>query len=141
MTLSATKTGYITLFKSVTVTSDTTLDFDVGSGAKRLSSGQQQKLALARALLKRADLLVLNRPLSSLDGESQRETIVRVLASRAALGIERQTIFWVLSHAEHAELFDRRLEFKDGRMITNSTGAETRPHESDAARDDAEVAG
>ena len=117
------------------------LDFDVGSGAKRLSSGQQQKLALARALLKRADLLVLNRPLSSLDGESQRETIVRVLASRAALGIERQTIFWVLSHAEHAELFDRRLEFKDGRMITNSTGAETRPHESDAARDDAEVAG
>ncbi|MCP3056938.1 ABC transporter transmembrane domain-containing protein [Aurantimonas marianensis] len=94
------------------------LDFDMGSGAKRLSSGQQQKLALARALLKRADLLVLNRPISTLDGDSQRATIERVLASREALGAERQTIFWVLSHAEHAELFDRTVEFRDGRMTT-----------------------
>ena len=37
MTLSATKTGYITLFKSVTVTSDTTLDFDVGIETRNIS--------------------------------------------------------------------------------------------------------
>jgi putative ABC transport system ATP-binding protein len=92
------------------------LDFDIGSGAKRLSAGQQQKLALARALLKRPDLLVLNRPLSALDGDSQQATIGRVLASREALGVPRQTVFWVLSHAEHAHFFDRTLEFRDGRM-------------------------
>ena len=37
MTLSATKTGYITLFKSVTVTSDETLDFDVGRETRNIS--------------------------------------------------------------------------------------------------------
>ncbi|HDZ74214.1 MAG TPA: ATP-binding cassette domain-containing protein [Aurantimonas coralicida] len=95
------------------------LDFDIGSGAKRLSSGQRQKLALARALLKRADLFVLNRPISALDGDSQRATIERVLASREALGAERQTVLWVLSNAEHAELFDRTIEFRDGRMTTS----------------------
>ena len=37
MTLSATKAGYITLFKSVTVTSDATLDFDVGRETRNIS--------------------------------------------------------------------------------------------------------
>ena len=97
------------------------LAFDIGSGAKRLSAGQQQKLALARALIKRSDLLVLNRPLSALDGATQRETIERVLASRQTLAIEGQTILWVLSNAEHAELFDRILTFGDGKLIEDRT--------------------
>jgi putative ABC transport system ATP-binding protein len=95
---------------------DIGLGFDIGSGGKRLSAGQQQKLALARALLKRPDLLVLNRPLSALDGETQQATIARVLASREALGVTRQMVFWVLSHADHALQFDRTLQFRDGRM-------------------------
>ena len=37
MTLSAAKTGYTTLFKSVTVTSDTPLDFDVGRETRNIS--------------------------------------------------------------------------------------------------------
>jgi hypothetical protein len=37
MTLSATKTGYVTFFKSVTVTSDTTLDFDIGIETSNIS--------------------------------------------------------------------------------------------------------
>ncbi len=37
MTLSATKTGYVTFFKSVTVTSDTTLDFDIGIETRNIS--------------------------------------------------------------------------------------------------------
>ena len=97
------------------------LAFDIGSGAKRLSAGLQQKLALARALLKRSDLLVLNRPLSALDGETQRETIGRVLASRKSLGIEAQSILWVLSNAEHAELFDRIVTFGDGKLTDDRT--------------------
>jgi len=36
MTLSATRFGYTTLFKSVTVTSDTTLDFDVGRETRNI---------------------------------------------------------------------------------------------------------
>ena len=37
MTLSATKTDYITLFKSVTVIADTTLDFDIGIETRNIS--------------------------------------------------------------------------------------------------------
>ncbi|NDW04730.1 ABC transporter transmembrane domain-containing protein [Jiella pacifica] len=95
---------------------DLGLSFDIGSGAKRLAAGQQQKLTLARALLKRPDLLVLNRPLSALDGESQRRITAAVLKSRQELGVDRQTIVWVLAHAEHADLFDRRITFREGRM-------------------------
>ena len=36
------------------------LEFSVGVGGARLSQGQRQKLAIARALLKRPDLLILN---------------------------------------------------------------------------------
>src|SRR3546814_17718942 len=36
------------------------LDFNVGIGGSRLNAVQRQKLALARALLKRPDLLVAN---------------------------------------------------------------------------------
>ena len=45
------------------------LAFDIGSGAKRLSLAQQQKLALGRALVKRPDLLIVNRALAALDAQ------------------------------------------------------------------------
>ena len=106
------------------------LDFDIGSGAKRLSGGQQQKLALARALLKRADLLVLNRPLSALDGHSQQAIIERTLSARQALNIPDQTIVWVLSHGEQSALFDRTLEFVDGQMREPANEAEPKRAES-----------
>ena len=95
---------------------DLGLGFDIGSGAKRLSASQQQKLTLARALLKRPDLLVLNRPLSALDGETQRRITAAVLKSRQELGVAGQTIVWVLAHSEHADLFDRSITFREGRM-------------------------
>ncbi|MBP0617190.1 ABC transporter ATP-binding protein [Jiella mangrovi] len=101
------------LFK---VVFDLGLDFDIGSGAKRLSAGQQQKLTLARALLKRPDILVLNRPLSALDGETQRRITHAVIEARRTLDVPRQVILWVLGHADHADLFDRVIEFREGRL-------------------------
>ncbi len=47
------------------------LDHSVGVGGARLSASQRQKLALARALLRRPALLILNEATSSLDGASQ----------------------------------------------------------------------
>lgn len=104
---------------------DLGLSFDIGSGAKRLSAGQQQKLTLARALLKRPDLLVFNRPLSALDGETQRRITLAVIKSRSSLDTPGQTILWVLTHADHADLFQRTVEFREGRMQgLESAGAE-----------------
>ena len=47
------------------------LDFHVGAGGKRLTAAQRQKLALARALMRRSDYYLFNRPLSALDTRTQ----------------------------------------------------------------------
>ena len=47
------------------------LDYDVGVGGAKLSAVQRQKVALARCLLKRPDLLILNDALSPLEPAAQ----------------------------------------------------------------------
>jgi ATP-binding cassette subfamily C protein CydD len=50
----------------------------VGEGGERLSGGQAQRLALARAFLKDAPVLVLDEPTAQLDPESE-EAVVRAM--------------------------------------------------------------
>jgi putative ABC transport system ATP-binding protein len=92
------------------------LAFDIGSGAKRLSHAQQQKLALARALVKRPDLLVVNRALAALDANAQDATVTRVLDFARAPGGPGFAVFWVLSHPGSGQWFDRVLTFENGRI-------------------------
>lgn len=95
------------------------LGFDVGSGGKRLSVAQRQKLGLARALLKRPDFLILNRPLTALDGPVQRELAERVLehATGGPGGGHRCAVFWVVSQPDMARSFDRVVVFENGQMV------------------------
>jgi putative ABC transport system ATP-binding protein len=95
------------------------LAFDIGSGAKRLSLAQQQKLALGRALAKRPDLLVVNRALAALDANAQDATVTRVLDFARASGGPGFAVFWVLSHPGSGQWFDKVVTFENGR-ITNS---------------------
>ncbi len=92
------------------------LSFDVGSGAKRLSLAQQQKVSLARALIKRPDLLVVNRALTALDANAQDATVTRVLDFARGLGDPGMTVFWVLGHPGSGQWFDRVLTFENGRI-------------------------
>jgi len=101
------------------------LGFDIGSGAKRLSLAQQQKLALGRALLKRPDLLIVNRALAALDANTQDAIVTRVLdCARAAEGPGFAT-FWVLGHASSGQWFDRVLTFENGRIVKTEQRAPT----------------
>jgi len=47
------------------------LQFQVGSKGDRLSGGQRQKLAIARAFLKKPKILIMDEATSALDNQSQ----------------------------------------------------------------------
>ncbi len=70
------------LMREVLSTLELTLDLDrdLGEGAGALSAGQRRRLALARCLLRRPTLLVLDEPTAHLDARSE-EIVRRVIAS------------------------------------------------------------
>jgi putative ABC transport system ATP-binding protein len=96
------------------------LDFDVGSGGKRLTIVQRQKLNLARALMKRADYMVFNRPLLGLDHRFQ-DQIVRTVLGELHGDDYNPAVIWVLSNPTLAELFDRVLVFDHGALVESGT--------------------
>jgi putative ABC transport system ATP-binding protein len=91
------------------------LDFDVGTGGKRLTLAQRQKLALARALLRRSDYFVFNRTLAALDQRTREQIVENVLAIKSRLGTNA-AIIWVLSDNKLSRHFDRVIVF-DGPAV------------------------
>lgn len=87
-------------------------DTVVGENGIRISGGQQQRLSIARALLKNSPILILDEATSSLDTESEREVqeaINRLMQNRTTLVIAHR-----LSTITHA---DRIVTMSDGQII------------------------
>jgi|SRR5690625_1890214 len=66
------------------------LETQVGENASQLSGGQRQRLAIARALIKDAPILILDEATSALDNESERQvqaSLERLMAGRSTLVI------------------------------------------------------
>lgn len=78
------------------------LDTKLGDGGGGLSGGQRQRLAIARAVLKDAPVLILDEATSALDNES--EAAIQASLDSAAVGRTTLVIAHRLSTVERADL-------------------------------------
>jgi subfamily B ATP-binding cassette protein MsbA len=91
-------------------------DMVIGEGGHQLSGGQRQRLAIARALLKNAPMLILDEATSHLDTESEllvQRAIYNLMEGRTALVIAHR-----LSTVVRA---DRILVLEQGRIVEEGT--------------------
>lgn len=88
------------------------LDTRIGEQGLSLSGGQRQRLALARAIIGRPPILVLDDPLSALDVHT--EGLVQA-ALRPLLA--SSTVFLVVHRPSTVALADRSILLDDGRLV------------------------
>ncbi len=87
------------------------LDYHVGVGGARLASGDRQKIGMARAILKRPAVLILDQCVANLDPASQKRVLDNILEHRRG-----RSVFWTLQRAELAERFGHALVLERGRV-------------------------
>ena len=80
----------------------------------KMSGGQQQRAAIARALINKPKLILADEPTGNLDSETT-ERIYRLMRD---LNEELDTTFLIVTHDRKvAEQTDRIIEIRDGRII------------------------
>jgi ATP-binding cassette subfamily C protein CydD len=102
---------------------------EIGEQGGRLSAGQLQRLALARAFLKDAPLLILDEPTSHLDPESEalfRRSLERLLPGRTALIIAHR--YNTIANADQVAVLDA------GRLVECGSPASLLASDSTFAR-------
>ncbi len=67
-------------FKDVVDALPAHFDFKIGEGGSRLSGGQRQRIGIARALYRKAAVLVLDEATSALDGSTEHDVLESLLA-------------------------------------------------------------
>lgn len=93
------------------------------------SAGQWQRIALARALLRNAELLIMDEPSSALDTHTQHD-VVRMLQTAAA---HRMAL--VVSHRpEMLDWTQRVIVLRDGTVVEEGTVSALRSNPSEFAR-------
>ena len=94
------------------------MDATLGDGGSGLSGGQKQRLAIARAVLKDAPILVLDEATSALDNESE----AAIQASLESISTGRTTL--VIAHRlSTVERADMIVVMDEGRIV--ATGSHT----------------
>jgi putative ABC transport system ATP-binding protein len=97
------------------------LDYNVGVGGKRLSATQRQKLGIARAVIKRPQLLIVNEAVAAFDGRTQDRIRDNILA--AAKSGDRGVV-WIANRPSQAEPFEQVVVMQGGRIAAHGAPAE-----------------
>ncbi len=92
------------------------LDTMVGDQGLALSGGQAQRLAIARAILKDAPIVVLDEPTSQIDVETEA-----LLNSALEHLCENKTVLLIAHRLSTIERADRIIVLADGRVVESGT--------------------
>jgi ATP-binding cassette subfamily C protein len=95
------------------------LDTMVGERGTLISGGERQRIALARAIVRKPRLLVLDEATSAIDIAGERNVIDRVLTIRP-----RPTIVMIAHRGESLALCDRVLRLEAGHLVSDSRPGE-----------------
>lgn len=87
----------------------------------QMSGGEQQRVSIARAVVKNPDLLLCDEPTGALDSRNSVAVVDLLLKVRKSLGC---TVITITHNAEMARVADRVFYMKDGHLVR----AEGNPH-------------
>ena len=100
-------------------------DFELGERGSKLSSGQRQRLTIARAVIRNTPILILDEPTASLDAQTEH----KVLKNLADWG-EKKVVFLITHRLSTIRNADQIAFLEDGKI------AETGSHDELMARSD-----
>lgn len=93
-----------------------------GERGLALSAGERQRIALARALLRRPSVLILDEPTSALDADTER-----LVAASLRTALPHSTLIVITHRPALAELADAIITIEGGQARI-SHGLESAPH-------------
>lgn len=92
----------------------------IEEGASNLSGGQKQRLAIARALLKNSDILILDEATSGLDTRIEYRIIQNLM------NMENKTILFIAHHLSIAKDCDQVFVLDNGQLVESGTHQQLR---------------
>ncbi|MDC2978885.1 ABC transporter ATP-binding protein/permease [Pelagibacteraceae bacterium] len=90
------------------------VDSKVGDRGRRISTGQKQRIGIARALYRNSKILILDEATSSLDHETERDLIQTVLEINKNKNV---TIIFIAHKLNTLKICDNLFLINDGKLI------------------------